>query len=217
MVKLFRIDNRIFCDDALFEKYLNRVDEARRKKVNALLKREDKNASLAAGVILPAALEFCGFNGEIKLTVGEFGKPYLSSPEGVFFNASHSGDYTLLALSSKEVGVDVQRAKPIDLKVAERFFTPEEYRSIESSENPEESFFRIWTVKESYLKARGVGLKNQLASFGVVFTQDGVILQGAEDKEKWRIKEYKFPDGYFAACCAEEELFDDKITDLRPR
>ena len=97
------------------------------------------------------------------------GKPRLgdSAKTSLCFNVSHSHGMALFALTSRcEVGVDVERVRPFsdEMGLADRFFTPTEsaaLRVLDSSRRLE-TFFRLWTRKEAYLKAHGLGL-----SFGL--------------------------------------------------
>jgi phosphopantetheine--protein transferase-like protein len=64
----------------------------------------------------------------------------------------------------------VEEIKPIDLKIARRFFTKREHAHL--LEWPEalrtERFFELWTMKESYIKLKGAGLSLPLSSFDVL-------------------------------------------------
>ena len=201
---MFAIKNEIFDADTTFEEQLALVDRERREKVNALVLREKKNASLAAGVILPLALKKCGVAGEVRIENGLWEKPRLISPQGVCFNLSHSGGWTVAAVSDGEVGVDVQQLKPVDMRLATRFFTEEERRQIEcAGEGATELFYRFWTVKEAYLKALGTGLNRPLNSFTVRFTAGGAKIADGGDGD-WRVSEFDCFPGYRLACVAKE-------------
>lgn len=205
MLRLFAIKNSLFEDDGIFENQLALVDGQRREKVNALALREKKNASLAAGVILPLALKKCGIAGEVKIENGMWEKPRLVSPKGVFYNLSHSGEWTVAAISDNEVGVDIQQVKPVDMRLAKRFFTEEEWLRIEGAgDGATELFYRFWTVKEAYLKALGTGLSRPLNSFTVRFTQGGAKISDGECGEEWLVSEFNCFEGYRLACVAKE-------------
>lgn len=201
MLKLFAIKNSVFDDDLLFKEQLALVSRERREKVNSLALREKKNASLAAGVILPLALKKCGIEGEVRVENGLWEKPRLISPEGVFFNLSHSGGWTVIALSDCEVGVDIQQVKPVDMRLAKRFFSEKECAQLtEAGDGATELFYRLWTVKEAYLKALGTGLNRPLNSFSVRFTAGGAKLSDGD----WLVSEFDCFEGYSLACVAKE-------------
>jgi 4'-phosphopantetheinyl transferase len=102
----------------------------------------------------------------IAFTTGPHGKPRLISGgpgDSLRFNLSHSGGLALIALArGREVGVDLERVRPIgDLPtLAGSCCSRTEARRLlalaEADRLP--AFFRTWTRKEAYLKARGDGL-----------------------------------------------------------
>ena len=110
-----------------------------------------------------------------EISYGPQGKPYVKDNvfcgQPLYFNLSHSEDMAVCAISSKEVGIDVQKCKDIDFfGMAKRFFAPEEVRALENT-TPEEQkslFYRLWTYKEAYGKMTGQGV---LAYLGKDFLQ----------------------------------------------
>lgn len=210
------MNNKPFDDDKTFEEQLALTDGKRREKVNSLIPREKKNASLAAGVILPLALKKCGIDGSVEIGGGMWDKPRLVKPDGVCYNLSHSGDYTLLALSDNEVGVDIERIKPVDLRLAEKFFTKKEWEAIEGAGGGAlRLFYRTWVIKEAYLKALGVGLNRPLNSFEVRFTAGGAKIEDPLCGEAWLVSETDGFEGYAAACCAKEYAPDGEAEELK--
>jgi phosphopantetheinyl transferase len=104
--------------------------------------------------VTPAALE---------LTVAERGKPQLAaSCIPLAFNLSHSGDVVVLAVADQQVGVDVEFQRPIDLaeRLSRRYFSPAETGAVlaATSTDKDRVFLRIWTQKEAWLKATGLGV-----------------------------------------------------------
>ncbi|GGG07036.1 hypothetical protein GCM10010912_59610 [Paenibacillus albidus] len=99
---------------------------------------------------------------EIEIARDEYGKPFLLSPLiNLEFNISHAGDWVVVAIDSTEIGIDIEQIVTINLDIAERFFTQEEYKYIANQrlqEHKNERFFRIWTMKESYIKGGGKGV-----------------------------------------------------------
>jgi 4'-phosphopantetheinyl transferase len=103
------------------------------------------------------------------------GKPYLAGDGRaalLSFNVSHSGDWALCAVAGgRRVGVDVEiiRADLAGETIAERFFSPREVAALRSLAPGEQvaAFFRCWTRKEAFLKARGEGLSLPLDRFDV--------------------------------------------------
>jgi 4'-phosphopantetheinyl transferase len=134
------------------------------------------------------------------------GKPAIRSPGEAVpmrFNLSHSRGMAACAVTCLgEVGVDVETVHDRDyLRLARRFFAPQETSQLESLpiEQQPSAFFRLWTLKEAYIKARGLGLSIDLASFAFPqVMRDEIRIQFAEgfedDPADWRFFRHE-PDG----------------------
>ena len=96
--------------------------------------------------------------GDIMLE--ENGRPYFTGGKEDF-NVSHSGTLTAVSLVSGEklrAGCDVELVKPRPgiTRIAENFFSAQEREYVIASEKRQTAFFEVWTLKECYLKLRGL-------------------------------------------------------------
>lgn len=104
---------------------------------------------------LPQSLEF-GYSNK--------GKPFLLNNDSLAleFNVSHSQDLALIAITlNYPIGIDLEYIRPINIhQLAARFFTAREYNNLCLLPEAEQNlgFFQLWTYKEAYLKATGMGL-----------------------------------------------------------
>ena len=117
----------------------------------------DRRLSLGAWRLMEEILKRHGFSAQ-NVTVGVNGKPEC---EGICFNLSHSDDMVLCAVSDSPVGCDIEKVTDAPLEVADRYFSEVERRYIDEAQNLSEinrRFFRLWTMKESYLKMTGEGM-----------------------------------------------------------
>lgn len=202
MLRLFAVDNTQFNCEDVYGAALASVSGERREKTLRLVPREKRNSSLAAGLAVPLALKACGYDGNAEISFGLYGKPYFKQPQGLFFNISHSADWTVIALSDSEVGVDIQFKRPVDVNSAARAFTPAERGQIEAAgEAAQELFYRYWTAKESYLKAIGTGLNQPLSSFSVSFNGDTARI-GGDSENSYKIYVQPWKDEYCLAVCS---------------
>jgi 4'-phosphopantetheinyl transferase len=113
------------------------------------------------------------------LAIDDRGRPYLASRPSdapdLRFNLSHTPGLVACAVTvGREVGVDVEhigRALVHDT-IPERFFSAREVSDLRARPDEEQHvmFFDYWTLKESYIKARGLGLALPLGQFSFVFT-----------------------------------------------
>jgi 4'-phosphopantetheinyl transferase len=151
----------------------------------------------------------------IHFEEGGHGKPLLSgahADSGIEFNVSHSGDLFLYAVSrGRTVGVDIERQKEglAVESIAQRYFASGEARSLleQAPEQRLSNFYRCWTRKEAYLKAKGTGLTTKLQAFEVTFLPDvpPALLHteiDGEDPADWQVFDVPVPDGYVAALVA---------------
>jgi len=101
----------------------------------------------------------------LQLAAGPNGKPRL--PGGPRFSLSHSGDLGLVAIDPAcEVGVDLEPVRPVPEadEIAARWFAPEERAALHAAgADGGAAFARLWTRREAWLKALGVGLDESLA------------------------------------------------------
>jgi 4'-phosphopantetheinyl transferase len=109
-----------------------------------------------------------------------YGKPALiPSPghEPLNFNLAHSHDLVLYAITrNRQIGIDLERLRtdfPCE-EISEQFFSPRENAALLAVPQSErhEAFFRCWTRKEAYVKARGEGLSLPLQAFDVSLAPD---------------------------------------------
>lgn len=102
-----------------------------------------------------------------------YGRPEIVSFKGLpslRFNLSHThGLVACVVTQSIDCGVDVEVVRPLDdpLALAEHFFAPQEIADLrrQSETMLHRQFFKYWTLKEAYLKARGTGLSQPTERF----------------------------------------------------
>ncbi len=101
---------------------------------------------------------------DIVFSVTNQGKPFCKSHPEIYFSLSHSGDFLTLAVSDKEVGIDIEKPREAKENLVRRVCAENEIKKIYSSEKPNIVFTEIWTKKEAYLKALGTGIDRELSS-----------------------------------------------------
>lgn len=110
--------------------------------------------------------------------VREYGEKPRFDKGGAYFSLSHSHDVIMLGISHSEIGVDIEKIRPVNF---EKF-------TFMDAEN-EKDFFKKWTERESYLKYTGVGLKE----FRRPIPDDA------------HFEHFEVFDGFDACVCAEEQ------------
>lgn len=89
------------------------------------------------------------------------GKPFLKGMEQYHFNISNTDGMVVCAVSDMEIGVDAEKKKPFRKGILRKCAGPGEKAYIlEAEENVQQDlFFRLWTLKESYIKMTGEGMR----------------------------------------------------------
>ena len=174
-MKIFLTDISDMNDD-IMNKGLKLVPAYRKDKIERYRFMEDKERSLAAGLLLNYATKlysiYMSYAGEIELKTAsddifnvkldELVKSYDTSYDynieyagngkpvysglDTYFNLSHAGTCVVCAVSDRAVGIDIERPRKNAIKVAERFFTQAECDWIGDDSL---RFARIWTLKEA--------------------------------------------------------------------
>lgn len=103
-----------------------------------------------------------------KLTMRstEHGKPYFVEKDSknretasdIHFNLSHSEEMVACALNRQPVGIDIEKIRRYNPKVADRILSDEEWDNLQTSKQKDRDFIRFWTLKEAYGKYTGKGL-----------------------------------------------------------
>lgn len=146
---------------------------------------------------------------DLRFAFGHNGKPYLPGAP-LYFNLSHSHDWALVAVTRvAEVGADIERIRPVEPRLAQRFFAPAEAAALARTPEAERAaaFFRCWTRKEAFLKALGEGLARPLNDFEVEFAAEAPpglrrVAGDAEEAGRWQFAHLDPAPGYVAAVAA---------------
>jgi 4'-phosphopantetheinyl transferase len=143
-------------------------------------------------------------NHALEFDKNEYGKPHLVSFPDINFNITHSGDWVACAIDGKVVGIDVETIRPIDFKIAERFFSKDEVSDL--FRQPEDErlnyFYKLWTLKESYIKAEGMGLSIPLGSFSMKISPDSILVETEGKIENYAFAQFKLDETHMFALCS---------------
>jgi 4'-phosphopantetheinyl transferase len=129
------------------------------------------------------------------------------------FNISHTHSLIVLGVTRRRaLGVDVEnvRDRQASIEIADRYFAPPEIEILNAAPRHEQQyrFFEYWTFKESYIKARGMGLSLPLDQFSFHYPGDrtvGIAIDPAlaDDAARWQFWQFQPAPEYLVAICAE--------------
>jgi len=159
---------------------------------------------LGAEALLRHALaEVFGMTDEAMfMESGRWGKPRLAGNPGIHFNLSHSGPWVLCAVHNMPVGIDVEEVRSWERLPVEALMSPEELGRFVTLPplKARDFFFRLWTLKESLLKAMGLGFGLDPRSIHLDLDGAGVtVFSTAGGQAYWRPLELGMPEGAKAA------------------
>ena len=137
---------------------------------------DDKQRFCAARIITRTIIEnhFKIDKNKIEILLNKYGKPYLNNSKDLFFNISHSGDWVVVGFANMEIGVDIQKistSNKIDIdNIAKHAFHTDEIQYLQnSSKNTKRAnFYKIWSLKEALVKAKGLGFYENLDKLSVI-------------------------------------------------
>ena len=214
-VRLYAADVTELERDALYVRAYSAVSEERKKKTDRFRFGSDRRLSLGAELLLRCGLNELGI-GSAPPAIGytKEGKPFLSAYPDIHVNISHSGTYAVCAVSPAPVGCDIELHKDDMLSVAERFFYADEYASILGQPTPDaqkKQFFRFWTLKESFMKATGLGMTLPLNQFRISIQGEDISVQESADTNRWYFQEYAVDDEYACSACSLASCFEKNV------
>ena len=149
------IDENIWDFD--LQEALAAVSPERREYALRYRQELDRRLSVVAYRLLQRALhQQYGLDLQPRFVFSDSGKPLLEGFPDIHFSLSHCNKAVACAVSDSPVGIDVESFDHYDEELARRVMNDDEMRHILSSANQAVAFTRLWTMKESFYKMKGV-------------------------------------------------------------
>ena len=208
------------CAD-LYRLAYERASPERQKKADGYRFEKDRRLSLGVEMLLRYGLREANVPYDrLRIKTNDAGKPVFTNAD-LHFNVSHAEDWAICAISDAEIGCDIEKIRSADLRIAQRFFCPEEYHHIIEQASAVEQdllFYRYWTLKESFIKATGLGMQLPFNAFRIELGERIRVSQSVDQREYF-FTEFGDISGYCCAvCCVEEPLkVPLKVIDLHPQ
>ncbi len=126
---------------------LKKVNEEQKEKALRFKNEKDQVRSLLSSYLMNQL-------SNEPLLFNEMGKPYYEN--GPYFNVSHSGKYVMMAVSSREIGIDIEENIPKDMSLLTKIFNEAEAKVIKEHAD----FYYLWCAKESLIKCMGSSISH---------------------------------------------------------
>ena len=203
--KVYTMSVDQFKDKGLYDEVYGVLHQNRKEKIDAM--KFPKGRYLSMGVeylLMQATWDFRLNYQELRQVTGELGKPgFAECP--YYFNLSHSGWQAMCVMSKFPVGCDVERQRKLDRGIGEKCFSEQERLLLQQcgEEDKEELFFKLWTLKESFMKCTGLGFHLALKDFSIVFDRDRIRVEQTVDDGNYHLYGHS-ADGYQYAWCVRK-------------
>ena len=129
------------------QKLLKLVNEEQVEKALRFKNEKDQIRSLLSSYLINQL-------SKEPLLFNEMGKPYYEN--GPYFNVSHSGKYVMMAVSTREIGIDIEENIPKDMSLLTKIFNEAEAKMIKEHAD----FYYLWCAKESLIKCMGSSISH---------------------------------------------------------
>lgn len=172
-------------DASLLKKYHSLLNNVEREQQQRFYFIKHQKRYLITRALVRTVLSFYSniTPKEWRFSKNQYGKPFIDhllTDVPLYFNVSHTEGMIILAVSlEKEIGIDIENIdREIDwLQLAKKNFSPIEYEQLLalSTNQQKERFFDLWTLKEAYIKACGMGLSIPLNQFFYFFSAENHV------------------------------------------
>lgn len=131
------------------------------------------------------------------------GKPYFPDHGRIYFNISHSAGMVVCALTGVELGVDIDHVRRVGEGLYDKVLSAKEREWVARQPEREEAFIRLWTLKESYVKAIGEGIAAELSSIEFILPDGCITGEILCSREGYSFYQRKIGDKMYLALCVK--------------
>ena len=163
------------------------LDEDDKKELKNIKNERKKRQFAFSRFLLRYALNENGYEKE-KIIKNKYGKPYFASGFP-YFNISHSENAVCVALSEREIGIDVQKRKEISKKLIAGFFSNEEEKIIREGITTD---CDLWSIKESILKYDGTGIVRFADDSKIMFSGKKIFIKDRPELKISNFSDYTY-------------------------
>ncbi|MDG2090635.1 MAG: 4'-phosphopantetheinyl transferase superfamily protein [Gammaproteobacteria bacterium] len=205
-IDLWLVENEKVTEQAMLDEYQGLLNSEEQKRLEHFVFPKHKKQFLISRALVRTVLgQYLEQPPEsLVFARNAYGKPRIASFEKtapISFNLSHTNDLSVLAVSqNNELGVDAEYlTRKVDiLKLANRYFSKQEYDELAALDVKEfdKRFFKLWTLKEAYIKACGMGMAIPLRDFSFSFNNEEIAISFSEERddlpERWQFWQFDY-------------------------
>lgn len=218
-IQLWLVENEQISEQSLLDDYQQLLNPEEQKRFERFVFPKHKKQFLVSRALVRTVLgQYLDQPPEsLVFARNAYGKPRIASFDKslpLSFNLSHTNEFSVLAVSqNKDLGVDAEYlTRKVDiLKLANRFFSKQECEELALMDVKEfdERFFKLWTLKEAYIKACGMGLAIPLKDFSFSFANNEIEISFSEERddkaEHWQFYQFNFKSKFMLALAQKRQ------------
>ncbi|WP_178989435.1 4'-phosphopantetheinyl transferase family protein [Winogradskyella schleiferi] len=209
MVHLWTINVEV--KDDTYHKYYTLLSEYEKERADRFKFYKDKRCYVVArGVLRLLSSTYLKTEAiDIEFDYEQYGKPKFKQITNLNFNVSHSGDIAIIGfVYDHSIGVDIEKIKDDfnTFEIATNFFSKKEIEALQKTPKLQQhlAFYRCWTRKEAFIKAKGNGLSFPLDTFSVTLDSDlkAELIEtqwNLSEKNQWQLTSFIPDTNYIAA------------------
>ena len=208
-IELFLCNTQQPIPEKLLKKYLNLLPTTEQVRLSHLSGSRWKNQLVSLALLYSELAAKTGEPSDIlKIDRNANGKPYLENFSQYQFNMSHSKDFIALAIGkTNPIGLDIEK---IDFSrrnlphISERFFPAIENEVLSKYTGKERTlmFYRIWTLREAWVKANGEPLIPNIKNIEFLVEESKCIINGETKLRGGQFFLYRSVENFFLALCS---------------
>ena len=220
-IELFLCNTQQPIPEKLLNKYLNLLPSAEGIRLTKLSGTRWKNQLVSLALLYSELAAKTGESPDnLKINRNANGKPYLENFSQYQFNMSHSKDFIALAIGKIDpIGLDIEK---IDFSrrnlsnISGRFFSPIENEALLKYTGKERTlmFYRIWTLREAWVKANGEALIPNMKNIEFLVEESKCIISGETKLRGGQFFLYRLVENFFLAFCSLGLNFKIKDSDF---
>ncbi len=151
---------------------------------------------------------------DIALTYDNNGKPHLTQYPNINFNITHCENLVACAFHNNSIGIDAELPAYFPKVLIDRALSEKEkcfLLSKSTTTERQEWFYRLWTLKEAYVKKSGIGVDTNLKDFSFSFDVDKKTIAATCSDSSITCYQTKLSHGHILSACYENTSEPTKL------
>ena len=218
-------------DSGLLAQYRALLTADEQARMQRFIRDQDRHRFLVTRALTRSVLgRYLSMDGAaLAFGKNRYGRPFLDNggeaARSLSFNITHTHDCVVLGVTrQRTLGIDIESTgrDAATLGIADRYFSALECRALNAlpAARQRQRFFAYWTLKESYIKARGMGLAIPLGKFSFDFADSDTFEFDADpslsdNPAQWRFWQIGIDPDFLVSICAS--TLDTPLPALNPR